>query len=47
MPAVDVPAGHGHEYIAEYVDRWNAVLQPSGITAGDLASLRNIIADVG
>ena len=45
--ALGAPAGHGHHYAAEYVDGWNAVEQPSGITPGDLASLRTIIADGG
>lgn len=40
-----VPAGHGHTYTAEYVDGWNAVMQPSGITPGELASLRKVIAE--
>ena len=26
--ATGVPAGHGHKYTSEYVDGWNAVLQP-------------------
>ena len=38
--ATSVPDGHGHTYRAEYVDAWNAVLQPRGITSGDLAALR-------
>jgi uncharacterized membrane protein len=42
-----VPAGHGHKYTSEYVDGWNAVLRPPGITAQDLASLRKTIAAVG
>ena len=42
--ATGVPAGHGHKYTTEYVDGWNAVLRPAGITAADLASLREIIA---
>ena len=41
-----VPDGHGHRYSAEYVDGWNAVLQPAGITPQDLASLRTIISKV-
>jgi len=45
--AISVPDGHGHKYVAEYVDGWNAVLQPAGITPGDLASLRTIIAAIG
>jgi uncharacterized membrane protein len=45
--ALGAPAGHGHHYVAEYVDGWNAVMQPSGITPGDLTSLRTIIADGG
>jgi uncharacterized membrane protein len=39
-----VPAGHGHTYTAEYVDGWNTVLRPSGVTAQDLDDLRKIIA---
>jgi uncharacterized membrane protein len=42
--ATGVPGGHGHKYTAEYVDGWNAVMRPAGITSQDLASLRNIIA---
>ncbi|MFF2750282.1 alpha/beta hydrolase [Kitasatospora sp. NPDC058048] len=42
-----VPSGHGHAYKAEYVDGWNAVLQPSGLTAEDLQNLRNIVATGG
>ena len=45
--AQGVPAGHGHHYTAEYVDGWNAVMRPSGITSRDLAGLRNIIAAGG
>jgi uncharacterized membrane protein len=44
--ATGVPDGHGHRYSAEYVDGWNAILQPSGITSQDLASLRKIISEV-
>ena len=42
--ATGVPGGHGHTYTAEYVDGWNTVMQPAGITAQDLTSLRKIIA---
>jgi uncharacterized membrane protein len=42
-----VPAGHGHKYTSEYVDAWNAVLRPVGITGQDLANLRNIVANDG
>jgi len=42
--ATGVPAGHGHKYTSEYVDGWNAVLQPSGVTSGELASLRKLVA---
>ncbi|AJT69940.3 hypothetical protein T261_8347 [Streptomyces lydicus] len=42
--STEVPAGHGHKYTAEYVDGWNAVMRPVGITAHDLASLKEIIA---
>jgi uncharacterized membrane protein len=41
-----VPDGHGHRYSAEYVDGWNAVMRPSGITQQDLANLREIISGV-
>jgi uncharacterized membrane protein len=41
--ATGVPAGHGHKYTAEYVDGWNAVMRPAGITAADLADLKKII----
>ena len=44
--ATGVPGGHGHTYSGEYVDGWNAVLRPAGITAQDLADLRPIIAKV-
>jgi uncharacterized membrane protein len=39
-----VPAGHGHKYTSEYVDGWDAVMRPAGISAEDLASLRKIVA---
>jgi uncharacterized membrane protein len=45
--ATGVPAGHGHTYTAEYVDGWNAVMRPPGMTAADLAELRKIIAGAG
>jgi uncharacterized membrane protein len=38
-----VPGGHGHKYTGEYVDGWNAVLQPAGLTAEKLAALRTVI----
>ena len=44
--ATGVPGGHGHTYSGEYVDGWNAVLRPPGITGQDLATLRPIIANV-
>jgi uncharacterized membrane protein len=39
-----VPAGHGHKYTGEYVDGWNAIMRPAGISAQDLASLRTMVA---
>jgi uncharacterized membrane protein len=42
--AAGVPSGHGHKYTAEYVDGWNAVMQPPGITPQERADLRKIIA---
>jgi len=44
--ATGVPGGHGHTYSAEYVDGWNAVLRPPGVTAQELAELRPIITQV-
>jgi uncharacterized membrane protein len=45
--ATGVPGGHGHKYTGEYVDAWNDVLQPSGISADQLANIRKIINDGG
>jgi uncharacterized membrane protein len=42
--ATGVPAGHGHKYTSEYVDGFNAVMRPTGITPQDLTDLRKIIA---
>jgi len=42
--ALDVPQGHGHVYTREYVDGWNAVLQPTGWDDARLAQLRDVIA---
>ena len=42
--ATGVPGGHGHKYTSEYVDSWYTVMQPSGITDKELASLRTIIS---
>ena len=42
--ATGVPGGHGHKYTSEYVDGWNAVMQPAGVSSEELASLRKIIA---
>jgi uncharacterized membrane protein len=39
-----VPAGHGHKYTSEYVDGWNAIMRPAGISGEDLARLRAIVA---
>ena len=44
--ATGVPDGHGHRYSSEYVDGWNAVMRPAGITPQDLTDLRKIIAKV-
>jgi uncharacterized membrane protein len=38
-----VPGGHGHKYTTEYVDGWNAVMQPTGITPEDLTKLKDVI----
>ena len=45
--ATGVPGGHGHKYTSEYVDGFNAIIQPAGITSEELASLRKIIAGGG
>lgn len=45
--ATGVPEGHGHKYTAEYVDGWNSVLRPPGLTGQDLADLRKIVATDG
>jgi uncharacterized membrane protein len=42
--ATGVPAGHGHTYTSEYVDGFNAVMRPAGITPQELTDLRKIIA---
>ncbi len=42
--ATGVPAGHGHKYTSEYVDGFNAVMRPAGITSQELTDLRKIIA---
>ncbi|MFY9927864.1 MAG: alpha/beta-hydrolase family protein [Streptosporangiaceae bacterium] len=42
--ATGVPGGHGHTYTSEYVNGWNAVMHPAGITPQDLTALRKIIA---
>jgi uncharacterized membrane protein len=38
-----VPGGHGHKYTTEYVDGWNDVMQPTGITPEDLTKLKDVI----
>jgi uncharacterized membrane protein len=42
--ATGVPAGHGHKYTSEYVDGFNAIMRPAGITETELTDLRKIIA---
>ncbi|GAA2161325.1 putative membrane protein [Humibacillus xanthopallidus] len=42
-----VPAGHGHKYTTEYVDAWNAVMRPEGISAEQLARIRSATAALG
>jgi len=42
--ATGVPAGHGHKYTSEYVDGFNAIMQPAGVTSAELTELRKIIA---
>jgi uncharacterized membrane protein len=45
--ATGVPAGHGHTYTTEYVDGWNAVMRPAGLTPQDLGDLEKIITAGG
>jgi uncharacterized membrane protein len=45
--ATGVPAGHGHKYTAEYVDGWNTVMQPAGVTPQQLTDLKKIISAGG
>ena len=45
--ATGVPAGHGHKYTSEYVDGFNAVMQPAGVTPQELTDLRKIVANDG
>ncbi|TQM62011.1 alpha/beta hydrolase [Humibacillus xanthopallidus] len=42
-----VPAGHGHKYTTEYVDAWNAVMRPAGISAEQLAQIKAATAALG
>jgi uncharacterized membrane protein len=42
--ATGVPAGHGHKYTSEYVDGFNAIMQPAGVTPQELTDLRKVIA---
>lgn len=44
--ATGAPGGHGHRYTTEYVDGWNAVLRPTGLTAEELAELRKVLSSV-
>jgi len=41
--AVNVPDGHGHHYVADYVNGWAGVTQPPGWTDADTARLRQLI----
>jgi len=45
--STEVPAGHGHKYTTEYVDAWNAVMRPEGITPDQLAQIRTATAALG
>jgi uncharacterized membrane protein len=42
--ATGVPAGYGHKYTSEYVDGFNAIMRPAGVTQVELTDLRKIIA---
>jgi uncharacterized membrane protein len=41
--AVDVPAGHGHKYVADVADAWAAVLPPPGWTQDKTDRLRPLL----
>ncbi|MBW8765468.1 MAG: alpha/beta-hydrolase family protein, partial [Geodermatophilales bacterium] len=41
--AVNVPDGHGHHYVADYVNGWAGVTQPPGWTDADTARLRQLV----
>ncbi|MGB9302339.1 MAG: alpha/beta-hydrolase family protein [Mycobacterium sp.] len=41
--AVDVPAGHGHHYVADAADAWAAVLSPPGWTQEKTDKLRPLL----
>ncbi|GGL65533.1 membrane protein [Streptomyces fumigatiscleroticus] len=45
--ATEVPEGHGHKYTAEYVDGWNAVMRPAGLTPQQLEELKKTVAAGG
>ena len=42
-----VPAGHGHKYTTEYVDSWNVVMRPEGVTAEQLTAIKAAVAELG
>lgn len=44
--SADVPAGHGHVYVREYVDAFAALTQVTPWTESDLELLRDLIQDV-
>jgi uncharacterized membrane protein len=41
--AVDVPQGHGHDYVADVANGWAAVLQPPGWTPAKTEKLRPLL----
>jgi uncharacterized membrane protein len=43
--AGEVPAGHGHNYLLEYVDGWTAIAAPGEWTDDDTEILRQVIDD--
>jgi uncharacterized membrane protein len=42
--ATGVPAGHGHKYTGEYVDGWNATMQPAGLSPDDIDAIKQVIS---
>ena len=42
-----VPDGHGHTYVVDIADAWNAILTPEGWTPDETERLRTQLAEIG